>query len=197
MLEKYIPPIQAQRGVVLMITLIVLVAMTLAALTLSRSVDTSNLIAGNLAFQQAAIQSSDTGYEAAVDWLEANGNTGALQDIVADANYYSPSRQDPAINQPWDSFWNNLVLANRVVSLPADSSGNTVSYTIHRLCNQAGAPNAPGTFCSAPPSGDSSGNSKGSLVIALRVSMKVYYRITVRVDGPRNTVGYVQAIVAM
>ena len=42
-----------QRGLVLFFALIALVAMSLAALALVRSVDTSTLISGNLAFRQA------------------------------------------------------------------------------------------------------------------------------------------------
>jgi Tfp pilus assembly protein PilX len=71
-----------QSGVVLIIALIVLVAMTLAALALVRSVDTNNLIAGNMAFQQAAKHSADAGVEAAATWLKAN-STGSVLDSTA------------------------------------------------------------------------------------------------------------------
>jgi len=61
-----------QRGVVLIIALIVLVAMTLAGIALVRSVDTSNIIAGNMAFQQSATHLGDVGAETAIAWLRAN-----------------------------------------------------------------------------------------------------------------------------
>ena len=54
-----------QSGVVLVISLIVLVALTLAGLALVRSTDTGNVISGNFAFRMAALQSVDTGVEAA------------------------------------------------------------------------------------------------------------------------------------
>ena len=66
-----------QRGVVLIIALIALVIMTLAALAMIRSVDTSNLIAGNMAFQQAATHSGDSGIEAAITWLSDCNFTNA------------------------------------------------------------------------------------------------------------------------
>ena len=44
-----------QRGVVLFIALIALVAMSLAAVALVRSVDTATIIAGNLAFKQSEL----------------------------------------------------------------------------------------------------------------------------------------------
>ncbi|MBK7423656.1 MAG: hypothetical protein IPJ48_11460 [Propionivibrio sp.] len=43
-----------QGGVVLMIALIILVALTIGGIALVRSVSTTSIIAGNLAFQQAA-----------------------------------------------------------------------------------------------------------------------------------------------
>ena len=55
-----------QRGVSLIIAMIALVAMTLAGLALIRSVDTSNVISGNLAFRQASLHATDVGVEAAL-----------------------------------------------------------------------------------------------------------------------------------
>jgi Tfp pilus assembly protein PilX len=61
------------RGAVLFIALIVLVAMTLAGIAIMRLVDTATLIAGNLAFKQGTVQSSDNGVEQAFQWLLATG----------------------------------------------------------------------------------------------------------------------------
>ena len=60
-----------QRGLVLFFALIALVAMSLAALALVRSVDTSTLISGNLAFRQAATTSADGGVENSVAVMTA------------------------------------------------------------------------------------------------------------------------------
>ena len=51
-------PVPHQRGIVMIVALVVLVAMTLAAIALTRTVYTSNIVAGNLAFQQAATHSA-------------------------------------------------------------------------------------------------------------------------------------------
>lgn len=190
---------QRQRGVVLMIALIVLVAMTLAGIALVRSVDTSNIIAGNLAFQQAATQAGDTGTEAAVTWLAANTGGTTLQ---ADnfANGYAAARSDPAAGQTWDAFWTNvLVPAGQVVTLPQDTTtGNTVAYTIQRLCNAVGDPVAVGVDCAvSQTAATTSGSSKGTGFVALQYSNLVYYRITSRVTGPRNSSSFIQAIIAL
>jgi len=65
---------QKQRGVVLFIALIVMVAMSLAAIAMFRSVDTANLVAGNQAFKQSALNSTDIGVAAAMSkatWMGA------------------------------------------------------------------------------------------------------------------------------
>lgn len=187
-----------QAGVVLIIALIVLVAMSLAAIALVRSIDTTNIIVGNLGFKQAATQSGDTGIESATAWLERNNNA-ALNNNLA-ANGYFASRVDPTAGQSWDAFW-TATLAAQAVTLAPDAAGNTVSYVIHRLCNQAGSrdPNVnPGISCSVSPV--AAGNDcveAGCGQNKLNAAAQLYYRITARVAGPRNTVSYVQAVVTL
>lgn len=187
-----------QQGVVLMIALIMLVSMTLMGIALVRSVDTTNIIAGNLAFKQSATSSGDLGTEAAIAWLEANNTAQVLHSNIY-AQGYSAQRSDPIGTQTWDNFWTTtLVPAGQVVDLPMDGAGNTVSYTIHRLCNAPGDPVNVGVDCSTPQTaGAGAGSSKGAGVIALLFNSQIYYRITSRVVGPRNTVSYVQTVIAL
>lgn len=187
-----------QRGVVLMVALIVLVAMTLAGIALMRSVDTTTIIAGNLAFQQSATSSGDMGTEAAVAWLETS-NTGVFLHSNVYAQGYSAQRQDPGTSQSWDAFWNAvLVPAGQVVTLAQDATGNTVSYAIQRLCNAQGDPVSVGVDCTVPQTaGSAASSSKGAGTVLLLYNSSIYYRITSRVAGPRNTVSYVQTIVSM
>lgn len=196
----YMPPTRGrarQEGVVLMMALIVLVAMTLAGIALVRSVDTSNVIAGNLAFQQAATSAGDAGTEAAVNWLETN-NTGTTLHGNILSQGYAASRSDPVAGQSWANFWSTvLVPAGQVVTLAPDAAGNTASYTIQRLCNAVGDPTT-GVGCAVTQSvGAMSSSSKTAGTVALLYSSQVYYRITTRIAGPRNTVSYVQTIVAL
>jgi len=188
-----------ERGTVLLVALILLVVLTLAGIALVRSVSTSNVIAGNLAFQQAATHSADAGVETAVAFLEANSAGATLQSniLTGGGTRYVAVRQDPAAGQSWDAYWNATLAASGAVNtLPADAAGNTVSYVIHRLCNATGAPTYPG--CSASPvDTGAGGNSFGAGVIQLTSPRQVYYRVTARVAGPRNTLSYVQVVVAI
>ena len=193
------PSLRRERGVVLLMALIVLLAMTMAGLALMRSVSTSNVIAGNMAFQQAATQSADAGVEAAANFLSTS-LPGVLNTSVTSGPgvRYLAYRQDPAPSQTWDNFWTSTVPAAAVNTLPVDAAGNTVSYVIHRLCNNDGVPLTV-VGCTTSPvdkAGSLAGSSQGGGVVALNTPPESYYRITARVAGPRNTLSYVQVVVA-
>jgi Tfp pilus assembly protein PilX len=194
-------PRSSQRGSVLLIALILLVAMSLAGIALIRSVSTSNIIAGNLAFQQAATHSADLGVETALTFLRANSGAGKTDlhtsVLTGTGTRYVALREDPAAGQSWDAFWTSTLAASGAVNtLPTDAAGNTVSYVIHRLCDNTGAPAYPG--CSAPPTDTGAASSSmGGGVVQVAGDKQVYYRITARVTGPRNTLSYVQAIFAI
>lgn len=188
-----------QRGVVLMMAMIVLVMMTLAGIALVRSLDTTNIIAGNMAFQQSATLSGDTGVETAIAWLAAANNNLTLNTDDAGNAYASNGNSgalNPAANQSWDDYWTQA-LANRARTLPSDASGNTVSYVIDRLCTSAGSPTGGANCSTSPILTAGAGNSEEGGELAMDAPSQVYYRITSRIGGPRSTVGYIQAVIAM
>jgi Tfp pilus assembly protein PilX len=187
--------------VVLIVALVVLVAMTLAGVALMRSVDTNNVIAGNLAFQQAATHSADAGIEAAISWLQAN-NTGTTLDSDSALDGYAANGGDPGLSPApgtsWDSFWQTQeARVHKLHPGAGDAAHNHVDYIIDRLCRNAGAKTA-GASCSASPMIQvATGNAEEAGEVQLNAPSVVYYRITVRVSGPRNTVSYVQTVVSM
>lgn len=193
-----------QRGAVLMVALIVLVAMTLAGLGLMRSVNTSTRIAGNLAFQQAATQSADIGIEAAITWLEGQAGSSVLHDHVdatgtpGSGGYFATRADEPAAGQSWEQYWTEVLAStSRVNALATDEAGNTVSYVIQRLCQSIGNPLSSIGCAVSPETASTDGGSKRSGALAPLLPRQQYYRITVRVVGPRNTTSMVQAVVAM
>lgn len=187
-----------QSGVVLLVALIMLIAMTLGGLALMRSVDTAILAAGNLSFQQAATHSGDVGIETATAWVE---NNPTLLNADLPASGYTAngltSAPSPNAGESWNAYWTRVWAARPPVVLPTDpNSGNTVSYVVDRLCRNALAPTA-GADCSVSPIlGTAPGNDEESGVPKINVATKVYYRITARIQGPRNTLSYVQAVIA-
>jgi Tfp pilus assembly protein PilX len=177
-----------QTGAVLMIALVVLVAMTLSALSLVRSVNTTNLVSGNLAFRESAVLSSERGIENALNWLASSATTG-LYTNKANQGYLA-ARVDP----DWEAFWNDD--DSPYVKGERDAAGNRVDYVIHRLCESQGSPLADATKCTRPPISTSTESHDGGKD-PFWTNRQVYYRITSRVVGPRNTVVYTQAIVAL
>jgi Tfp pilus assembly protein PilX len=206
-----------QGGVVLMISLIILVALTIGGLALVRSIDTTNIIAGNLAFQQAATHSAEAGTERAIQSLETF-TLAALQSndfsrayaAATPAGVWAAAGDAGGNPANWEDYWRTVVDVSlgtapgtcagnpsRVCKLAADAAGNIVSYTIQRLCQTTGDPEKTPTGCAAAPERYSdSGNSLRSGVPPLPMMTQYYYRITTRVAGPRNTVSYIQTIVA-
>lgn len=207
--------LKRQKGVVLVITLIVLVAMTLAALALMRSIDTGNVVSGNMAFKQGATLAGDAGTEAAINYLGT---------IVGTANSYTRNDMEgyyPFSPTPeWDMTGNSGDLTRGRVNWDIDNCGGVVpiglcfhpsasvagagantdvKYVIHRLCQTAGDPNGLGNNC-ATTSSEVTGVSMGAKDYTSKGGMKgmvqvEYYRITTRVKGPRNTISYIETIV--
>ena len=180
---------RAQRGAVLFIALIVLVAMSLAGLALMRGVDTGTLIANNLAFKQSATMGGDLGVEAARTWLISNAGASLNNDQPAVPNgngYWSTSQDALDLINVYD--WTTAV------NVGTDAAGNQVSYVIQRLCDASGPTTA--ANCLKSSSSTAAASSKGGATYGtygIAAPTDAYYRVTVRVSGPRNTVSFVQA----
>jgi len=196
-----------QRGVVLFIALIVLVAMSLAAVALTRSVDTANIVAGNQAFKQGALNATDVGVALAMD--KFNSPAGALSDTAthtsAAANCYSavtftPAEMDfrgvprlllapAAVQAPFLAAFDTTYTACKT---NVTATGETVRYLIDRQCDstmEAMAANNTNcnTVSTTTPARTDNDKHTGSETVPL-------YRVTVRVDGPRHTASYSQTI---
>jgi Tfp pilus assembly protein PilX len=199
-----------QRGVVLFFALIALVVMSLAAVALIRSVDTSTLIAGNLAFKQAATTSADSGVESGIAVLAATeaAEKAANKNVLMDAShafnntnaaigYYSNA--SPGLNLTDNAVWDAIDQA--LVPEIVDQSGNTIRYVIQRMCRDADVVASKGNCLFSAAALDNNGQNvplpsdvcQGSGCPAAGQSPQ--YRITSRTIGPAFTVSYVQAFV--
>jgi hypothetical protein len=179
-----------------MVALIVLVALTLAGLSMARSSDTGTVIAGNLVFRQAATQALDTGIEAAIatvntTWI-GSGNTTPNR-------YYAFALPDAnGDGLPDGVDWTQAAsLAN-----PGGLTGYTARYVVERMCvpNPLGA-GIPDVYAAAPlcnmedeVKGADSGKLGGQS--ALGQIRKLHFRVTVKVEGPRNTETFAQTLIA-
>ena len=194
---------RAQRGVTLIIALIVLVAMTLAGVAMMRSVDTGSIVAGNIAFRQSSVHAADQGLQAGYAWVQANAGTATLYNDnnslgVGSVGYFSSA---PSAEPDWMSSnsWNNAAVLNAGV---ADAGGNVVYYRIDRLCP---CPNtAPNATCgggqtnlcgSTPDNAAISGEGVDQSAPSFFVQQpSTHYRVTAKSEGPRNSITIVQTL---
>lgn len=207
-----LPFSKRQNGVVLLIALIVLVAMTLAGIALVRSVDTGNMIAGNLAFKQGTTLAADAGTNAAITYLTPlNGTATPYTDQVS-SGYYATSQdtldRTGSSNDPnrarvdWDNNNCNGVVAPACIkpyaAVTDAATGNSVNYIIHRLCQSTGDSNAATNTCvTYRATGTTSPNRSGLVYGGGRIEPlpTVYYRITSRAKGPRNTISFIETMI--
>lgn len=183
------PGARRQRGVVMFVALIVMVAMALAALALVRAVDTTTAVVGNLGFRQASILPANAAVEEAVSALFEKKSIG-LEAHDPGQNYFASklsgddARGVPALLAKACSSMNVAKV------LPEDAAGNSVCYVIERMCKDPGV--ATGTNCDMLPPKVALGTTVGDPSVTL--PQIPFYRLTVRVDGPRNTASFVQVM---
>lgn len=185
-----------ERGVVLLLCLIVLVVLLAGGVAVMRSTNTSLSNAGNLAFKRDLV---NQGEQAAVDALKLF-STGDLSAAGADvaskaANNYSAIRLEtndrgiPLALLSKTEFEKVGVATNDVDRTAA--AGVKVRYVIDRLCNASGAPSK-SSCVYAPATTDVRG---GSVQESQRPPppKALVYRLSVRVDGPRDTQVFLQS----
>lgn len=208
-LPKNHPPAFRQKGVVIFVALIVMVVMSLAAVALIRSVDTANLIAGNQAFKQSALNAADGGIAVAMAKFDTTiANTTLSSEVATHSDLASscyrssiflptqldgrdvpkllldPSTPQTPFTAAFDTTYPNCKFTN--------GNGEIVRYIIDRQCDASLSGLAPGnTNCnvvsSSTPARTDNDQHTGSESVPL-------FRVTVRVDGPRRTVSYAQVL---
>lgn len=182
---------RVQRGVSLVFALITIVALSLAAVALIRSVDSGTLILGNLGFKQDTQLAADDGARVAIKWVAENVAATTLHSDVRDRGYYASTYMPldatgtsltgnnarTLIDWDGDGTCSGVASGTYATCLKASTAltvdlanpslpGVTVRYAIFRLCSGAGDPNASGStlHCAKPLNVSSDeGSDRGSL----------------------------------
>lgn len=185
-----------QRGVTLLIAIIALVVMTVGALALVRSTQTSLRMSGNLAFKRDLANQAERGIALAV----ADLRTGALSSNAARASNvasrnYSATRLASSTQGIPNILFDDAAFTSAFTRADVSDTGITVRYVIDRLC-------APGTGTFDPTScafvsrsaqqnrGEPDPKNLGSINSGI-------YRVSVRVTGPRGVQSFVQTTMAL
>lgn len=189
------PGARRERGVVLWVAIIVLVAMTLAGLAMMRQMSAGTSIAGNIAFKESATAVADRGAEKARLWLKNNPALLNNDDVAFGYHSSWAASVDPSTFD-----WTQAVdLSDPLLDAPnldPGQTGNKALMYIERLCLK---PNigalAPTQVCSDKPGGSDTSRGGASYPMGIPPPPpQVYYRVTTRVDGPRNTRSYTQVL---
>lgn len=208
-----------QRGLSLIFALLALLALSLGAVALVRSVDSGTTVLGNLGFKQETVASTERATQAAVEWLATNATT--LDANNTGAGYYATAHDNLDATGQLSSLasrvlvdWNNdtcsyasgtvsgaCTLAARTLVSSSATEPVTLRYAIFRLCSATGAPSGSGNSCAAPAnSGAGVANDKGSLDYSKPAPLTgtaqgTYYRIVVQAVGARSTSSITETIV--
>lgn len=219
------PPASAaatrQRGFAMIFALLTLIAMSLAAVALVRSVNTGAQIAGNLSFRQDATANADRVTQEVIELLYSrlDADAESLNDNITASGYYAstPAKLDPTGNArtgdasraliAWDDDYCGTYPSSSRASCshaPAVSAAdltatNSASYIVFRMCDTAGSVNLSTTNC-ATTSAAVSNACQGTITYenegkcASGAGVTPYYRILVRISGPRNTTSFTETV---
>lgn len=184
-----------QKGAVLIFVLIILGIMILAIAASVRSGDTVNAITTNMGLKQNASYAADAGVETATTWLSSQ-TTSVLESDSPTNGYYASNQE--TLNLKTGVDWNNDGSTNiKAKVIGTDANGNKVSYIIHRICNSSGAIDTATCAINTTSTGSSTSSKGGNGTLPLSGVTNIYYRITVKVQGPKNTTTYIQTMLYM
>jgi hypothetical protein len=182
--------------VVLLISLLALVILMIGAVALVRSMDTSSLVAGNLAFRRDLTNHGERGIARALQLLRSGALANETsRQTASPANNYSPAvwasdaRGIPNVLLDDDAFAAAGLTGADIVDADA---GVTIRYVIDRQC-EAGTTVFDATRCIAQAT---KGDPGGTAHLAQKKpggELRPVFRISVRVTGPRGTQSFLQS----
>lgn len=197
----------------LITTFAILSLISLALLGLIRTVETNMLITGNHIYKRSTLYSTEKGIQAAIDWLAPRVLSNELYaDNIANGYYASYGSDVVFNNRKLDGAaifidWDGSQCANTDATfcLPTKKITNTgneaneIQYVIHRLCKTKGSPDDPSNNCKKNIQNSNNSPQRGQLNYGQSIRFSntgyLYYAITTRVKGARNTISIVQTIV--
>lgn len=179
-------------GFALVMALVVLAATSLAAAALVRAVDTAIAITGNLAFRQASIPAADAAIEGAIASLSDASPVDDRERDVPAQNYYAARQPgEDSRGVPWALQQPDHYPAQARTQDAGD--GNLLRWIVERVCLRPGPATA--ANCALARVGAPAAGAAGAAAPEATFAGVPVFRITVRVDGPQNTLSYVQAMV--
>lgn len=192
--RRRVTPLQLhgdQRGMVLIVVLVVLGLMFLAGVGVMRAADTANVISGNFSFQQAAVAVSDRAVTDALNVVTARVANGAGNTAVN--NQYLATRAATVDSRgiPTSIAWASVACVDEkgagIADCAADTGNYRLQYVVERMCS------------SNPTLTDINDirakcEYEASSTALSASSIGVRYRVLIRVRGPRSTESWFEAM---
>lgn len=171
-----------QEGITMLVVLVLLAVMLMGGLAMARITETRTLASGNAAFREAASQASEVGLNTA--YMAARG-------IPAD-------NVDASI-APW--YWSTMqpTSAEGIPNVDFDKApelivGNyRVRYVVERMCNTAVITDTVRQCLVKLDTGEVKGQREGDEPLDPLTATQ--FRVTVRVDGPKDTQTWTQLLI--
>jgi len=207
---------RAQRGVVLLFSLIALVILLIAAVALVRSFHTSLFTAGNIAFKRDMQNQGERAIDQVLTQFRTGGAlaTQAARQSSVQTYHYSAVKLDsnaygiPNALQSATAYEGIAGAASSTRDITVPDQAITIQYVVDRLCSATGLESTLGSgSCVLASDPVPPGVSASKLMSADRPSLgtglqsavpqSVVYRVTVKVLGPRNTTSFFQSTFTM
>lgn len=192
-------PIHRQRGVIMVIALITLVILMIGAIATIRSMNASLTSVGNFGFKRDMTNQADRAMRRALDALSG---TNALDTNNTALNYSATMLTSTAEGIPTvlldtsnPAAVGGYGTAGNVIDLTSAQSGESTTnipqlkiyYVIDRMCLYTGAVSSDTCQTASAQVQGGKGNRDP------KVPPKPLFRVTVRVDGPRDSQSFYQA----
>ena len=201
------------RGSGLITAFAILSLISLALLGLIRTVETNMLITGNHIYKRSTLYGTEKGIQAAIAWLTPRVQSNELNSDREDDGYYASYGSDVVFNNRRQDGgiifidWDGSLCegSDAIFCLKAKKLSNTgievneIQYVIHRLCQTKGSPDDARNNCKRNVKNLNNSSQRGQISYGQSIrysnSEYLYYVITTRVKGAKNSISIVQNIV--
>ena len=188
-----------QKGLILLVTLLAMVVLLISSIALLRSFDTSLLLSGGMAFRRDMVNQGERGIAQAIAYFNTGGALAtetARQANKGAINYSASILASNSRGIPNALLGDTKLAAAGMTASgfsDAESGIATIRTVIDRQCATGTAEFSTATCIYVPGYSDSGGTNWLKRAGAEYVPV---YRISVRVDGPRNTQVFLQTTLA-
>lgn len=183
---------RGERGMVLIMVLVVLLIMFLAGTGVMRASDTANVLAGNFSFQQAAVQASDRALTDALTMIANRVSAGSGNTTVNNQYLAVAESSVDARGVPTSVSWADVACVDEkgvVANCAADTGSYRVQYVVERMCSSN-----PDLADIADIRGKCEYDASATALSASTIGL--HYRVLIRVRGPRGTEAWFEAMVS-